>query len=140
MPGLADGGDAAARMPLVSLVRPSGKLAWASLGWPGLAGVVTGINAEGVVVCVHPARTRDVRPTRTARPIAMLAREVLEVATDLDSAVKLIEATPTLGAAAYVIVDGKSGRWAVVERTPSKAQRSEEHTSELQSLRHLVCR
>jgi hypothetical protein len=122
LPGIADGGDAAARVPLVSLVKPAGKLAWASIGWPGLAGVVTGINAEGVVVCVHPARTRDVRPTRTARPIALLAREVLEVAADLDAAVKLVEASPTLGAAAFVLVDGKSGRWAVVERTPTKVQ------------------
>lgn len=122
LPGLADGGDAAATAPVVSLVKPANRIAWASIGWPGLAGVVTGINANGVAVCVHPARTGDVRATRTARPIALLARDVLETATDLDAAVKLIEATPTLGAAAYVIVDGTSGRWAVVERTPSRAQ------------------
>lgn len=122
LPGLDDGGDAAAATAVVSLIKPVNRIAWASIGWPGLAGVVTGINANGVAVCVHPARTGDVRATRTARPIALLARDVLETATDLDAAVKLIEATPTLGAAAYVIVDGTAGKWAVVERTPSKAQ------------------
>ena len=97
-----------------------GKIAWAGVGWPGLLGVVTGINAEGLVVIVHPVRTRDVRPTRTARPIAVLARDVLENAHDLDEAIKLIETTATLGAAAYVDVDGQHGTWAVVERSPSR--------------------
>ena len=117
--GLADGGDSA--IPVVQLVKPTGRIAWASVGWPGQAGVVTGINAQGLAVMVNPARTSDVRPTRTARPIALLARMVLEQAKTLDEAIKLVELTPTLGAALFVIVDGATGKWVVVERTPSKA-------------------
>ncbi|HVK75638.1 MAG TPA: C45 family peptidase [Kofleriaceae bacterium] len=118
VPGLGDGGDAAAR-PVISLVRPTGRIAWAGVGWAGLTGVVTGINARGLVVTVHPTATRDVRATATARPMTLLARDVLEQAEDLDAAIKLIEATPTLGAAAFVVVDGQRGRWAVVERSPT---------------------
>jgi tetratricopeptide (TPR) repeat protein len=70
---------------------------------------------------VNPVRTADVRVTRTARPVAHLARAVLEQAKTLDEAVKLIEITPTLGAAVIVVVDGTSGTWVLVERTPSKA-------------------
>jgi hypothetical protein len=117
--GLDDGGDSAA--PVVSIVKPSGRIAWASVGWPGQAGVVTGINAQGIAVMVDPARTADVRPTRSARPISMLARAILEQAKTLDEAIKMVELTPTLGAALIVIVDGGSGAWAIVERTPSKA-------------------
>jgi hypothetical protein len=86
-----------------------------------MAGAVIGINSEGIVVTVHPVSTRDVRATRTARPITLLARDVLESAHDLDEAVTLIEGTPTLGAAAFVIVDGQRGHWAVVERSPTRA-------------------
>lgn len=117
--GLDDGGDSA--VPVVQIVKPTGKLAWASVGWPGQAGVVTGINAQGIAVMVNPARTGDVRQTRSARPIGLLARAVLEQATTLDEAVKTVELTPTLGAALIVIVDGSSGKWVIVERTPSKA-------------------
>jgi hypothetical protein len=117
--GLADGGDSA--IPVVVLAHPEGRLAWASVGWPGQLGVVTGINAQGIAVMVDPARTGDIRPTRGARPVAMLARMVLEQANNLDEAVKLVEQTPTLGSALFVIVDGATGKWLIVERTPSKA-------------------
>ena len=120
LPGLADGGRAAAA-PLVTFAHPDGKNAWVSVGWPGSAGVVTGVSSQGLVVMVNPARTRDVQPTRTARPIALLARSVLEEAQTLDEAVKLIQATPTLGAASFVLVDGESGKVVTVERSPVTA-------------------
>ena len=119
LPGLADGGDAA--VPVVTIAHPDGKLAWASVGWPGQLGVVTGVNAQGIAVLVDPARTADVRPTRVARPVAMVARAVLEQASTLDAATKLVEQTPTLGTALFVIVDGASGKWVTIERTPGKA-------------------
>ena len=117
--GLADGGEAAT--PVVEIAHPDGRIAWASVGWPGQLGAVTGINAQGIAVLVDPARTGDIRPTRTARPIALLARSILEQAKTLDEAVKLVEQTPTLGSAVIVIVDGSTGKWLIVERTPEKA-------------------
>lgn len=119
LPGLDDGGDA--EIPVVTIAKPEGRIPWAGIGWPGQLGVVTGVNAQGIAVMVDPVRTSDVRPTRTARPVALLARTVLEQAKTLDEAVKLIESTPTLGAAVIVVVDGTSGTWVLVERTPSKA-------------------
>lgn len=118
MPGLDDGGESA--IPVVTIAHPEGRISWASVGWPTGVGVVTGINAQGIAVMVHPTRTGDVRATRSARPIAQLARAVLEQAKTLDEAIKIVEATPTLGAAVFVLVDG-TGRWILVERTPGKA-------------------
>ncbi|MDX2087720.1 MAG: C45 family autoproteolytic acyltransferase/hydrolase [Kofleriaceae bacterium] len=119
LPGLDDGGDA--ERPVVTISHSEGKVAWAGVAWPGMTGVVTGINAHGIALMVDPARTADVRPTRTARPIAQLARTVLESATTLDEAIKLIEGTLTLGTAVIIVVDGTSGNWVQIERTPSKA-------------------
>ncbi|MBK9029753.1 MAG: hypothetical protein IPL61_00165 [Myxococcales bacterium] len=119
LPGVGDGGEAAAT-PVVTFAHPTGRQAWAGVGWPGLTGVVTGVNAAGLVVMVHPTRTRDVRSARGALPITLLARDVLEECADLDAAIKKIEATPTLGAAAFVLVDGAHGHWAVVDRSPTR--------------------
>jgi len=119
LPGLDDGGESASL--IVTIARPEGRIAWAGVGWPGSLGVVTGVNAQGIAVMVNPTRTGDVRETRTARPVTHLARAVLEQAKTLDEAIKLVESTPTLGAALFVLVDGTTGTWVVVERTPSKA-------------------
>lgn len=117
--GYDDGGDA--EIPTVIIAHPEGRLPWASVGWPGQLGVITGVNSKGIAVMVDPARTSDVRSTRSARPISFLARAVLEQATTLDEAIKLVEVTPTLGTAVIALVDGSTGTWVVIERTPSKA-------------------
>lgn len=119
LPGLDDGGDSA--IPVVTIAHPEGRIPWAGIGWPGAVGVVTGVNAHGIAVMVNPVRTSDIRLTRAARPVAHLARAVLEQAKTLDEAVKLIETTPTLGAAVFALADGASSTWILVERTPTKA-------------------
>src|SRR5262245_64928498 len=48
-----------------------------------------------------------------------------------------VEATEAEAVAAGSVL---GGRWVRVERVGRRRLRSEEHTSELQSLRHLVCR
>lgn len=118
-PGLVDGGEALA--PVVTFAKPTSGLRWASVGWPGSAGVAVGINEKGLALLVNPARTRDVRATRAARPVLLLARSVLEQSASLDEAVRTLENTATLGAASYLVVDGRGGKWAVVERSPSRA-------------------
>lgn len=118
LPGLDDGGDSLP--PLLTIARPTGKLAWAGVGWPALAGVLVGVNAAGIAIAVHPVRSGDVRATRAAQPTSMLARSVLEQAHTIDEALAVINKGEALGAAAFVVVDGNEGRWVVIERTPDK--------------------
>lgn len=118
-PGLLEGGEELS--PVVTFAKPTSGLAWAAVDSAGSAGALVGINAKGLAIAVAPARTRDVRPTRTARPIALLARSVLEQASTLDEAVRALENAATLGAASYLVMSGPTGKWAVVERSPTRA-------------------
>ncbi len=120
--GAADGGEAAAAARVVSFVQHEGAIGYASVGWPGLVGVVTGMNAEGIAVMVHPTATSDVRATRAAQPVALLARHLLEHAKTLDDALKVIESAAPLGAAGFLVVDGRRGQVAWVERSPGKTR------------------
>ena len=52
---------------VVFLVRQEGKIPFASVAWPGLIGVLSGMNAKGLSVVVHGGRARD---TRAATPPA----------------------------------------------------------------------
>lgn len=122
LPGVSDGGDAAAGHVVLSFVKADGVIPFASIGWPGMVGVVSGINAEGIALMVHPVQTQDVRITDQAQPIPLLAREVLENAHDLEDAVKILknEKNSPLGAAAFLIVDGNARQSALIERSPEQ--------------------
>jgi isopenicillin-N N-acyltransferase-like protein len=121
LPGAADGGDAAAARPLVSFVRSPDVIAFASVGWPGLVGALTGVNAEGIAVLVHPVYAAGAERAPAAQPAALLARDVLENAHSLDDAIAVIEHAAPLGAAAFMLIDGPERTWAVVERSPAKS-------------------
>jgi hypothetical protein len=115
-----DGPELLDRDKLVSFVRAPGKLAFAAVGWAGLAGVVTGVNATGLFVSVAPARSDDGPAEGLWAPL--LARAVLEEAHTVDEAVARLRHLPPAGAALYLVADGKSGDAAVVERSPRRLE------------------
>lgn len=117
LPGLALPDDV-----VVSFVRPAPGdqdiLPYATIGWPGQVGALSGVNSAGLAVLVHPVRTADVRVMRSAEPTALLARDILEHARSLGDAIAVLEQAEPLGAAAFVLVDGSARTWAIVERSP----------------------
>ena len=100
--------------------KPQGKLPFASVAWPGMIGVVTGINTAGIFVSVNALRSEDKSPGGV--PVELLLREVLEQARSLDEAIDLLKRRPVLVPDLYLIADGHSGETAVVERSPTRAE------------------
>ena len=119
MPGLEDGGEAIRNRTLLHISRPSDALAHASLGYPGLVGVFSGVNQASLGVFLHNVRSADVRLTREAQPSALVAKEVLEHAQTLEEAIAILRKATILGSAVFVLVDGNTRTWAVVERSPN---------------------
>jgi hypothetical protein len=103
------------RDKVVFVVREDGKLPFASVAWPGLVGVVTGMNAEGVAVAVNGGRARE--PRTTGMPVAFSLRETLENAHDTAEAVAIL-AKQEVMVSHIVFVGDAAGRFAVVERAP----------------------
>lgn len=106
--------------PQVAFVHPDGAIPYASVGWPMAGGAVTGINAEGVAVMLHPARSENVEPGGIGRPTPVIVREVLEAARDLDGALAILREAEPLGAASFLVAARGGGR-AVVELSPGEA-------------------
>lgn len=110
-----EAGDLLDRDKVVFLVQEDGAIAFASVAWPGFTGVVTGMNAEGVVVVVHGARAGE--PVAEGLPVAFALREVLERAHDTGEAVAILRAQQVMVSHIVFVADG-AGRFAVVERAP----------------------
>lgn len=55
-----------------------GSLAWVSVTWPGFIGCLTGMNAEGVTVCMHDVRAEPPSMPFGFTPRGLALRQVIE--------------------------------------------------------------
>jgi hypothetical protein len=101
----------------VFLVRESGKIPYASVAWPGLVGVVTGMNDAGVALVVHGGRARDVKST--GEPLVHTMRDVLAEARTTDEALRLLREREAMVSHIVLIAD-RTGSTAVAERAPGE--------------------
>jgi hypothetical protein len=101
----------------VLLVRERGRIPLASVAWPGLLGVVTGVNAAGLALVVHGARARA--PSSAGEPTLLSLREVLGSASTAEQAAAALSVRPAMVAHMVLAADA-SGTAIVVERAPGE--------------------
>lgn len=103
------------REKAVLVFSETGKIPVLSVAWPGLSGVVTGMNAEGVAAVVHGARAGS--PSASGQPVLLTLREALANASTADAAAKwLADRQPIVSH--MILVADAAGRSLVVERVP----------------------
>ena len=105
------------RHKAVFLIREDGQIPFASVAWPGLVGVVSGMNREGVAVVVHGARGGQ--PQAEGEPVVHALRRVLSTAHDTNEAIRALAEQPAM-VSHIVILNDAAGRAAVVERVPNQ--------------------
>jgi isopenicillin-N N-acyltransferase-like protein len=110
-----EAGDEFDRDKAVFFVREDGAIPFASVAWPGLVGVMTGMNAEGVAIIVNGARARE--PRTEGEPVVFALRDVMERAHDTDEAVAILKAQPVMVSHLVMVADAH-GKTAIVERAP----------------------
>ncbi|MEO7096012.1 MAG: C45 family peptidase [Polyangiales bacterium] len=110
-----EAGDTFDRDKVVFLVREPGRIPFASVGWPGFVGVVSGMNRDGVAMVVHGGRAGE--PRAEGVPVVFSLREALATAHTTEEAVRVLSAHPVL-VSHIVIVTDAAGDVAVVERAP----------------------
>lgn len=96
---------------------PAGRNAFATVGWPGLIGVLSGMNEHGLTLANMEVK-RD-RRLPSAMPYTLLYRTVLENCRTVDEAIALLEKTPRQTANNLMLMDATGNR-AVAEITPDK--------------------
>lgn len=117
---------------VVMVVRSDGRYPFASVGWPGLVGVVTGINARGIFVALNAARTDD--PLEDGAPLPIVLRQVLEEADTLERAVEIIREAKLKSSGVVLVGDGVQRKAVVLEvaardREDRRATRGEDEAT-----------
>ena len=107
--------DVADKLSVVQVYRPAGRNAFMAVGWPGMVGVLTGMNEHGLTVA-NMEVTRG-RRLPTAMPYILLYRTVLEDCRTTQEAIDLIKRTSRQTANNLMVMDAAGDR-AVIEITP----------------------
>lgn len=104
---------------LVTVYWPTGKHAFASIGFPGFVGCLSGINDAGLAVAVLEVyKTKDDSPAFDPQgtPYAMCFRKILEECTTVAEAEKLLRGMKRTTRNNLAVCDTKGG--AIFEITP----------------------
>ena len=99
----------------VLVYHPADKFGFITIGWPGMIGVLSGMNERGL--CLANMEVIRGPGVPHAMPYCLLYRSILESCKTTDEAIALLQATPRQTANNLMLMDAAGNR-AVVEITP----------------------
>lgn len=109
------------RDKLVRVHIPDKGIPYASVGFAGLAGAVSGVNRAGIAVAINASASDD--PPRLGTPMTLIVREILESASTLDEAEAILRRRNGFLSENVLVVDADHNQAALFEVTPSRLAR-----------------
>jgi len=105
---------------VVQLYEPDDGIPFVSVSWAGMVGVVSGMNRAGVSVTINGAPSQ--LPSQAATPVAIVAREVLQKAHNLDEALDILRTSNVFVSSLWLVGSRADVTFVVVEKTPTATE------------------
>ena len=109
-------GDEFARDKIVAFYKPQKGFRFMMVTFGGMTGVLSGMNEAGLTVTINAAKSEI--PSRSATPVSLVAREILQYASTIGEAYAIAQKRTMFVAESFLIGSAKDGRAAIIEKTP----------------------
>jgi isopenicillin-N N-acyltransferase like protein len=127
-------GDKFAENKIVTFERPDKGYAFASITWGGFTGVVSGMNEKGLTVTINAARS-DI-PFGAATPVSLVAREVLQYASNIEQAVTIARKRKMFVSESFLVASAADHKAVVIEKTPKELDVYDPQSDHIQCTNH----
>ncbi len=111
-------GDDFAKNKIVQFTNPKTGYKFATVTWSGFIGACSGMNVKGLTVTINAAKSSI--PTDAATPIALLAREILQYAKNINEAIAIAKKRNVFVSESILIGSAFDNKTISIEKTPTK--------------------
>ena len=110
-------GEEFAKNKLVLFEKPDSGYAYVSVTWPGMLGVVSGMNTQGLAVTINASKLEV--PSSSATPISILVKSILQYASNIEEAETIAASFKNFVCESILVGSANDGRAVIIEKTPS---------------------
>ncbi|WP_425550373.1 C45 family autoproteolytic acyltransferase/hydolase [Chryseobacterium ginsengisoli] len=109
-------GDDFAKNKLVEFVEPENGISYLSVSWPGMIGVVSGMNKEGITVTINAGKSKI--PLTAKTPISLVTREILQYAKNINEAIAIAKKRKVFVSESILVGSANDKNAVIIEVSP----------------------
>ncbi|PZX91996.1 acyl-CoA--6-aminopenicillanic acid acyl-transferase [Flavobacterium aquariorum] len=108
--------DAFAKDKIVAFINPKEGYPFMMVTWPGMIGVCSGMNAEGLTLTINASKSKI--PLIAKTPISILTREILQYARTIDEAIAIAKKKKVFVSESIMIGSANDNKAVLIEIAP----------------------
>ncbi|UFH30244.1 C45 family peptidase [Chryseobacterium sp. C-71] len=109
-------GENFAKNKLIEFVEPEVGISYMSVSWPGMIGVVSGMNKEGITVTINAGKSKI--PLTAKTPISLVTREILQYAKNIDEAIAIARKRTVFVSESILVGSANDKKAVIIEVSP----------------------
>ncbi len=111
-------GDDFAENKIIAFYKPKLGNNFCFITWAGMIGVISGMNDKGLVITLNAAKSEI--PTSAKTPVSILARKVLQYASDISEAYEIIANTEVFVSELFLVGSAVDNKTVIIEKSLEK--------------------